>query len=77
MVDFSFHRIRQHWARNVPAKSTELVLEVSLGLLGDIPDLLFGLEICDEVSGDGHLPTIGQSDRGASGNPSFKTSHGL
>src|ERR1019366_5178558 len=39
---------------------------------GDISDPLLGLEVGDEISGDGHLPTIGQTVGVASGNVEFQ-----
>jgi hypothetical protein len=56
---FRLYGSRQRWARSIPAEPAEFVFQVLFGLIGDIPDLLFGLEIGDELSGDGHLPTIG------------------
>jgi hypothetical protein len=40
------------------AKTPEFVLEMLLGLRGDVPNPLFTLEFGDEITSDGHPSTI-------------------
>ena len=57
-VDFSRNHRRQHIGRSIPAKRTELVLQMLLGLAGDVADLLLGLKGADELSGYRHVAII-------------------
>src|ERR1019366_2265266 len=62
--DLGLHSRCEDGAGSVTAKLSELVFQMLLRFRGYVPDLLLMLEDGDELSGDGHLPTIGQSDDG-------------
>jgi hypothetical protein len=51
MILHPIHRSRQHRARSIPAKLSELVFQMLSGFIRDVPDFALGLEIGDELCG--------------------------
>ena len=68
-INFHPDRRCQRRVRCIPAKFTEFMLEVLLGLRRDVPLTPFPLEFGDKLSGDGHALTIEETGHPGSGTP--------
>ena len=66
-VDLSRHRRCQRQGRSIRTKMAKLMLQMLFGVVGDIPDPAFGLEVRDKLPGDGHPRFIRQPAGAASG----------